>query len=1099
MSDPTGPYGELRAFQVSAAARARYGIDAAFFAETGPLVLADAGAAQSLADAMNRTRDAERFPERGVRGSDLLAGALVQEAMRRVIEAWGSGVQGGAMAFARRHLEQQLGEDADRLLLSFATDFPTTPVFSGGCSPAEHLKGETEGRANVDLALAELLLVHLANRNPAFTRFRDLHDDGELRADPVYGQAIATIEDLFDAASAPWRADASLLETLCAPLRASPTSLSGQIHYLRTNWAGHFGEGFAALLGKMLWALDLMTEEQEGIRRSPVTLLDAEVLEGWADAEEHFSEDRDWMRGVVLVSKHAHVWLDQLSKRHGGQIRQLDEIPDGELDALAEAGITGLWLIGIWERSEASRRIKQLRGEREALASAYAIDDYRIAADLGGNDALADLQRRAWERGIRLACDMVPNHVGIDGSWVVEHADCLLTLEEPPFPGYGFTGPDLSSDSRVQIQIEDHYWDGTDAAVVFRRRDRATGEDLFVYHGNDGIDTPWNDTAQIDFLNREARRAVVEAILRVARTFPIIRFDSAMTLVRQHIQRLWYPAPGMDGAIPSRYEHGMSVEDFDRCMPGEFWREVVDRVVVEAPDTMLLAEAFWMLEGYFVRTLGLNRAYNSAFMHLTSAEDNAGHRRLLKRVLEFDPRVLGRFVNFMTTPDEESAISRYGGGDKYFGVCALLATMPGVPMLGHGQLEGLAEKYGMEYAKAQWDEKPDERLLDRHRRQIYPLLLRRRIFAGSANFCLYDVRSGEAEVIEDVYAYSNLTAGEASLVLLNNGPTEAQGWIRESVPIRCKSGDVRRRGLAEGLGLCVGHDDYVVFRDQVAGLEYLHRSRDLAEDGLPVSLHPYEHRVFWDFREVGDTTGAYATLARHLDGGGVPDVATALEELRTEPLREAVMDLVAVACPALDGGAAPDDPLIEAALARLLDEAARLGQVVDRRRALTSLPGDLADMAAAAAAIDERPPVFDVGWLAVWAALRCFPGGRLAGLYPERLPLGGSRHWSRVLPILTRHAAAIREWGKTRGSAGGLRRLLTMLLDDEDVAELLSLHEHQGILWFDRDGFRSLARGLVVGGLLGSRSKAPTERASELMAAVGRAEEQSGYRLQGLL
>ena len=51
-------------------------------------------------------------------------------------------------------------------------------------------------------------------------------------------------------------------------------------------------------------------------------------------------------------------------------------------------------------------------------------------------------------------------------------------------------------------------------------------------------------------------------------------------------------------------------------MPEEFWREVVDRVAAEAPDTLLLAEAFWLMEGYFVRTLGMHRVYNSAFMNM---------------------------------------------------------------------------------------------------------------------------------------------------------------------------------------------------------------------------------------------------------------------------------------------------------------------------------------------------------------------------------------------------------------------------------------------------------------------------------------------------
>jgi glycosidase len=1099
MADRGDSDGDLRAFQVSVSARARYEIEASFFAETGPLVLNDPPAAQSLADAINRVREVERFPEHAVRGSDLLAGAVVQEAMRRVIEAWGSGIEGGVMAAARRRLEERLGDEARRLLLSFASAFPVTPVYVGERRAVEQLEGETVGRSNADLALGELLLVSLANENPAFTRFRELHDDTSLRDAAAYGQVIAAIEEQFDASSAPWPADASLLETVRAPLRACPTSLSGQIHYVRTNWAGLLGEGFVALLGRMLWALDLM-EEKEEKRRGPVTLLDAEVIEGSVDAEEHFSQDRDWMPGVVLVWRHAHVWLDQLSKRYGRQMRRLDDIPDEELDSLAGAGITALWLIGIWERSEASRRIKQYRGNREALASAYAIADYRVAADLGGDGSLADLRKRAWARGVRLACDMVPNHVGIDGRWVVEHPDRLLSLERPPYPGYTFTGPDLSSDARVQIQIEDHYWGGTDAAVVFRRRDRTTGVDRFIYHGNDGVDTPWNDTAQIDYLDPEARRAVIETILEVARAFPIIRFDAAMTLARQHVQRLWHPASGMEGAIASRHEYGVSAEEFDRRLPQEFWREVVDRVAAEAPDTLLLAEAFWMLEGYFVRTLGLNRVYNSAFMHLTAAEDNAGLRRLLTRVLESDPRILGRFVNFLTSPDEEPAVGRYGKGDKYFGACTLLATLPGTPMLGHGQFEGLAERYGMEYPRAEWDERPDERLLERHRRQIHPLLRRRRMFAGSAGFCLYDVRSNGGEVIEDVYAYSNLSAREASLVLFNNSAAKVEGWIRESVPIRdLNSGQARRRGLAESLGLRSGHDDYVVFRDQVGDLEYLRRSRDLAGSGFFVSLNAYEHRVLWDFREVVDTTGAYAVLAGRLDGEGVADVAAALEELRSEPLRSAVMDLVDAARPALRGDVSPDEPGIEAACGRLLDEAARLGQTVDRRRALTSLPGDLANMAAAAAALDERPPLFDMGWLAVWAVLRCFPHGQLAGLHPECLPLGGSEHWSRLLPILIRHAAAVREWGKTRGSAGGLRRLLAALLDDEEVAGLLGLHEHQGVLWFDRDGFRSLTRALVVGGLLGSRSRALTERAGELAAAAARAEEQSGYRLERLL
>jgi len=179
---------------------------------------------------------------------------------------------------------------------------------------------------------------------------------------------------------------------------------------------------------------------------------------------ERFSADSSWMPRVVLLAKSTYVWLDQLARTHGREVNHLDQVPDEELDRIAAAGFTGLWLIGVWERSEASRRIKQMRGDHEAVASAYALHDYVIATDLGGDDAYRNLRDRAGQRGIRLASDMVPNHVGIDGRWVIENPDWFLALGEPPYPGYTFTGADLSSDPRVTIQIEDRYWDGTDAA-----------------------------------------------------------------------------------------------------------------------------------------------------------------------------------------------------------------------------------------------------------------------------------------------------------------------------------------------------------------------------------------------------------------------------------------------------------------------------------------------------------------------------------------------------------------------------------------------------------------------------------------------------------
>ena len=117
-----------------------------------------------------------------------------------------------------------------------------------------------------------------------------------------------------------------------------------------------------------------------------------------------------------------------------------------------------------------------------------------------------------------------------------------------------------------------------------------------------------------------------------------------MTLAKKHYQRLWYPEPGTGGAIPSRAEHGLTQAEFDarhaRRSSGARWWTAWR---AEAPDTLLLAEAFWLMEGYFVRTLGMHRVYNSAFMNMLRDEENAKYRSVDQehaRVRPGDPEAL---------------------------------------------------------------------------------------------------------------------------------------------------------------------------------------------------------------------------------------------------------------------------------------------------------------------------------------------------------------------------------------------------------------------------------------------------------------------------
>ena len=375
--------------------------------------------------------------------------------------------------------------------------------------------------------------------------------------------------------------------------------------------------------------------------------------------------------------------------------------------------------------------------------------------------------------------------------------------------------------------------------------------------------------------------------------FPIIRFDAAMVLAKRHVQRLWFPLPGAGGSIPSRAEDAMSQEAFEAMMPKEFWREVVDRVAIEVPGTLLLAEAFWLLESYFVRTLGMHRVYNSAFMNMMKDEENAKYRSYLKKTVEFDPDILKRYVNFMSNPDEKTAMEQFGSGDKYFGTSVLLATLPGLPMFGHGQVEGLAERYGMDFKQAKIDETPNEGLIARHNSLIAPLLKNRRIFADSTNFVLYDFWTEHGSVDENVFAYSNRLDDERSIIFYNNAYTETHGTIHQSVAFLDKSnGSLQQRRLSDGLGL-PGAGAIVSYRNLVDGLQYLRRATDLQDHGLTISLRGYQHVVLLEWKVLYSTaTHPWDRLCDSLRGAGVYNVEESLSRMRLQPLTDTLRSVV---------------------------------------------------------------------------------------------------------------------------------------------------------------------------------------------------------------
>ncbi|MGB0124688.1 MAG: alpha-amylase family glycosyl hydrolase [Silvibacterium sp.] len=915
-------------FHIHRALRDRLNLDDLLFSYTGNVVFGNVAASRRLAKDLNDARGADADAEKTVHGGALFAMGLIDELNHALVARYRAEIDPTVLTEAVRWFAAQAKPtEVERLLLRFAEEFPSVAVYRGEQTAAEWLNGTTDGMPNREAALEELLMLWLANINPAFAPFRALFEDAQLKQQTIYQSVTSTFPDYFSTRPPLAPEVGSLLDALRAPMLASPESLTGQLEFIRERWTKHLGDN----VRRVLLAIDVLREEDLAIWmrfHPPAADWHRHGAPGWGEAGfvgdefigfenefgpdgarrryaagyqaplneyEAFSSDQAWMPNVVMLAKSTFVWLEQLSKKYQRHIHRLDQIPDEELHLLANRGITALWLIGLWERSTASRTIKRLRGHGDAVASAYSLKGYDIAHDLGGQGAYDNLKHRASMAGLRMASDMVPNHMGIDSDWVIEHPDWFLYRWEDPFPSYSFNGPDLSSDSRVEIKIEDHYYDQTDAAVVFRLRHHYSGATRYVYHGNDGTSFAWNDTAQLDYSQAEVREHVIQTILHVARLSPIIRFDAAMVLAKRHVQRLWFPLPGAGGSIPSRAENAMSQEQFDALMPHEFWREVVDRVAAEVPGTLLLAEAFWLLEGYFVRTLGMHRVYNSAFMNMLRDEENAKYRSYLKKTIEFDPDILKRYVNFRSNPDERTAIDQFGTGDKYFGVSTLLATLPGLPMFGHGQIEGFTERYGMEFKRARMDETPDEGLIARHQREIAPLLKRRKLFAESTHFVLYDFWTGHGTVDENVFAYSNRLGDQRAVILYNNSYGSTHGTIHASAASMDKgSGALRQTRLGDGLGLS-GYDVVVAYRDATSGLEHLRRAIDFHHHGLTIGLRGYQHVVLLDWRELRATAEyPWDRLCDALNGEGVNSVDAALSRLRLRPLHDALRQVVSV-------------------------------------------------------------------------------------------------------------------------------------------------------------------------------------------------------------
>jgi glycosidase len=146
----------------------------------------------------------------------------------------------------------------------------------------------------------------------------------------------------------------------------------------------------------------------------------------------------------LLFQVNTRVWLTELS-RTLRRPATLDDIPDADLDRLAEMGFDWVWFLSVWQtgpagqgvsrshpewRKEFKETLSDLR-EEDIPGSGFAITGYTVHRALGGEGALARLRERLRRRGLRLMLDFVPNHTGLDHPWVEDHPEYYISGTDP--------------------------------------------------------------------------------------------------------------------------------------------------------------------------------------------------------------------------------------------------------------------------------------------------------------------------------------------------------------------------------------------------------------------------------------------------------------------------------------------------------------------------------------------------------------------------------------------------------------------------------------------------------------------------------------------
>jgi hypothetical protein len=225
-----------------------------------------------------------------------------------------------------------------------------------------------------------------------------------------------------------------------------------------------------------------------------------------------------------LYQINTRVWLTELS-RSLGRPATLDDIPDAELDRLAEMGFDWIWLLSVWQTGPAAQQVSRSHPEwrkefqetlpdlreEDVAGSGFAISGYTVHGNLGGDTGLAGLRERLRKRGLRLMLDFVVNHMAPDHPWIDEHPDYFVHGSEN----------DLAHAPRNYCRVQ------------------RKNEPLVLAYGRDPYFDGWPDTRQLNYGNPDLQQAMIGELERIAGQCDGVRCDMAMLVLPEVFERTW--------------------------------------------------------------------------------------------------------------------------------------------------------------------------------------------------------------------------------------------------------------------------------------------------------------------------------------------------------------------------------------------------------------------------------------------------------------------------------------------------------------------------------------------------------------------------------